>query len=255
MAAFERGPASRGRGVCRHLLQALKLTLHPDHLPKSVAPARSNENRHDRLEVFFAPARIEMIQEWVSTGGMEKLESPSQNFRRTQKRQTAQNEDSATSAQPFFEPGVSLECSKAAPDSRGHFQTWGAAHEFSGYEAPLTSCAAHGSDDLGRRFRHGDQLAGGRTGAAAQLALWFAAGASWLLRGRFPFFPGAFLVEAFTAQADLAVAGIDAQHLDLDLVADLDDFLAGFRPCDRPVRKCAAGLPARAPARRRRRSW
>src|SRR5579871_5894788 len=72
---------------------------------------------------------------------------------------------------------------------------------------------------------HGEQLPAAGAGAAAQLAL-----GRFFLRGRL-LAALAFLalfaspVQTLPAQTDLAISGIDAEDLDLDLIADLDDIL------------------------------
>src|SRR5262249_53548546 len=77
-----------------------------------------------------------------------------------------------------------------------------------------------------RRFRHVEQLS--RTGprAAPQLTL-RPAGRS---RRRFGRLLALLLgpVQPFAAEADLAVARIDAEDLDLDLVADFDDLFGAL---------------------------
>src|SRR5262245_46588300 len=80
---------------------------------------------------------------------------------------------------------------------------------------------------LAGRLGHGNELSGGRTGAAAQLASRLARFTRHLALG-ITFFTNAGLIEALAAQADLAIGWIDPQHLDLDLVADLDHFLRAF---------------------------
>ena len=57
------------------------------------------------------------------------------------------------------------------------------------------------------------------------------------------------------AQADLALAAVDAQDLDLDLVADFDDLFGVVDLVVGQLRDVQQALRAPAPARRRRRSW
>src|SRR6266545_2981389 len=78
------------------------------------------------------------------------------------------------------------------------------------------------------RFRHVDQLAGTAAGAAAKFALArLGRRCRWGFRSNF-FFCRRTAMQALATQADLAIRRIDAQDLDLDRVADLDDFLRGF---------------------------
>src|SRR5438876_11667980 len=76
---------------------------------------------------------------------------------------------------------------------------------------------------LGRR----DQWSGARSGTAAKLfflLLGVFGGRRFLGRVDLLLSP----VQLLPTQADLALGGVDTQHLDFDLVSHLDDFLRAF---------------------------